>query len=42
MKNQFFSKHAVISQFNNVHPSKTPTIRLPIQKLRKADWKLFN
>ncbi|EDO41411.1 predicted protein [Nematostella vectensis] len=38
IENQFFNKHDVISEFNKLHPSHTPTIRLPIQRLRKADW----
>lgn len=40
--NNWFSKHDVINQFNRLHPSKTPTIRLNIQRLRRADWKLVD
>lgn len=38
--NNWFSKHDVISQFNTLHPSRTPTIRLNIQRRRRADWQL--
>ncbi|XP_031555735.1 uncharacterized protein C7orf31 homolog [Actinia tenebrosa] len=36
--NPFFNRHDIISEFNRLHPSNTPTLRLPIQRLRKADW----
>ncbi|KAK3736643.1 hypothetical protein QZH41_017020 [Actinostola sp. cb2023] len=36
--NPFFNRHDIISEFNKLHPSNTPTLRLPIQCLKKADW----
>ncbi|KAK2562034.1 Uncharacterized protein P5673_014773 [Acropora cervicornis] len=40
VKDNWFSKHEVTSQFNKLHPSATPTIRLNIQRRRRADWQL--
>ncbi|KAJ7371300.1 hypothetical protein OS493_026944 [Desmophyllum pertusum] len=36
----WFNKHDVINQFNTLHPSNTPTIRLNIQRRRRADWQV--
>ncbi|XP_068740862.1 sperm-associated microtubule inner protein 4-like [Montipora capricornis] len=40
LQDNWFSKHEVTSQFNRLHPSTTPTIRLNIQRRRRADWQL--